>query len=55
MPFVTFFIAALEIKYILYSHAYTVLLFKYLFWYLWGAALEVIEKVIQGGKAQISQ
>lgn len=31
MPFVKFFIAALEIKCILYSYAYIVVLFKYLF------------------------
>lgn len=31
MPFVKFFIAALEIKRILYSSAYIVVLFKYLF------------------------
>ena len=31
MPFVKFFIAALEIKCILYNYAYIVVLFKYLF------------------------
>lgn len=55
MPFVTFFIAALEIKYILYSCDYTVVLFKYLFWVLWGTTLAGIEKILQGDKAAISK
>lgn len=50
MPFVTFFIAALEIKYILYSCAYTVVLFKHLFRDLWGTALGGIEKILQEPK-----